>query len=161
MIDQEQFVLQILDEYGLSECNSAKTPSDPKIHLSKDMCPKNDQQKELAIKRPYPQLVGKLLYLSTCTRPDISFTVRELSRFMSNWGEQHWAAAKHLLRYLKGTKHYGITYGNLDNPYPIFRTFADSDWASGEGRRSVAGFLTEMAGGPISWASKKQTIVAL
>jgi hypothetical protein len=124
------------------------------------MCPRNEDQKRLAHSRPYPTLVGKLLYLATCTRPDIAFAVRELSRFMGNWGEQHWGVAKHVVRYLKGTKAIGIMYGNIDDPYPLFRSFTDSDWAMGELRRSVTGYIIEMGGAPISWASKQQAVVA-
>jgi hypothetical protein len=124
------------------------------------MSPKNPDQEKLARSRPYPTLVGKLLYLSTCTRPDIAWAVRELSRFMGNWGEQHWGAAKHVVRYLKGTKSMGVMYGNVDNPYPLFRSFTDSDWAMGDPRRSVTGYIIEMGGGPISWASKQQAVVA-
>jgi hypothetical protein len=161
MLDQEQFVSQILEEFGMVDCNPVSTPLDPKILISEEMCPHTAEQKAIAAKRKYPQLIGKLLYLATCTWLDISYAVQELSRFMSNWGERHWNAAKHVVRYLKGTKHYGIIYGNLDKPYPLFRTFADSDWASGEQRRSVAGYIIKMGGGPISWSSKKQTVVTL
>jgi hypothetical protein len=125
------------------------------------MCPKNEEERELANKRPYATLVGKLLYIATCTRPDIGYAVRELSRFMANHGEQHWNAAKHLVRYLKGTKSLGIMYGNVDNPYPLFHSFVDSDWAMGEKRRSITGYIIMMGGGPVCWASKQQAIVAL
>lgn len=161
LIDQEQFVDQILHQFGHEDANPAYTPCNPKFILHSSMCPKTDEEREAVQTKPYPALVGKLLYLATCTRPDISYAVRELSRFMGNYGEQHWNAAKHLLRYLKATKHYGITYGNVDNPYPIFRSFTDSDWAMGEKRRSITGYVTEMGGGPISWASKQQAVVAL
>jgi hypothetical protein len=161
MIDQEQFVDQILHDFEMEEANPAATPCNPKFILTSKMCPSNDEQRSLADKRPYPTLVGKLLYLATCTRPDIAYAIRELSRFMSNHGEQHWNAAKHLLHYLKGTKSLGVMYGNIDNPYPLFRSFTDSDWAMGEKRRSITGYLIEMGGGPICWASKQQAVVAL
>jgi hypothetical protein len=125
------------------------------------MCPKTEEERALAATRPYAPLVGKLLYLSTCTRPDIAYAVRELSRFVSNHGELHWKSALHLLRYIKGTKHYGIMYGNIDEPYPLFKTFADSDWATGEKRRSITGYIVMMGGGPIAWASKQQNVIAL
>jgi hypothetical protein len=75
----------------------------------------------------YGRLIGKLHYLSQCTRPDITYAVRELSCYSSNPGEQHWKSAMHLLRYLKHTKYYAIYYGNVDDPYPLFQSFTEFD----------------------------------
>ena len=49
------------------------------------------------------------MYLASATRPDISFTVSKLSRFVSNPGDDHWHALERVMRYLKGTASYGIT----------------------------------------------------
>jgi hypothetical protein len=125
------------------------------------MSPKTKSEADDAAKLPYRELVGKLMYLATCTRPDIAFAVRELARFMSNYGAGHWAAAKHLMRYLQGTRSIGIIYGHVDEPYPIFRTFTDSDWGQGESRKSICGYIVEMGGGAIAWSSKQQGVVAL
>lgn len=160
MIDQEQFITSILREFGLENCNSNVTPC-PKWCLTADMCPQNDAEHEAASLLPFCAIVGKCMYLSTCTRPDIAFAVRELARFMSNYGQRHFAAAKHLLKYLQGTHSRGIIYGYTDNFTPIFRSFSDADWAMCETRKSVSGFLVECAGGPISWSSKQQPLVAL
>jgi hypothetical protein len=163
MIDQEQFILSILRQYDLDRCNKATTPL-PSERLSADMCPKTDKDRALAATKPYSDycaIVGKCMYLSTCTRPDISYAVRELARYMSNYGTRHYAAAKHLLRYLKGTSSRGILYGNVDNMTPIFRSFADSDWATSANRKSISGYLIECGGGPLAWSSKQQTLIAL
>jgi hypothetical protein len=160
MIDQEQFIVSILKQFNLDRCNPTATPLPPG-RLTADMCPKTDVERAAVASQPYCAIVGKCMYLSTCTRPDISFAVRELARFMSNYGPRHYAAAKHLLRYLQGTRSRGIIYGDVQNMTPIFRSFADSDWAMSDNRKSVSGFLIECAGGAISWSSKQQTIVAL
>jgi hypothetical protein len=159
-LDQEQFVIRILREFGMEFCNSTVTPC-PKWRLTSDMCPSSDTEKQNASCLPYCAVVGKCMYLSTCTRPDISYAVRELARFMSNYGEKHFEAAKHLLRYLQGTRSRGLVYGNTPTTFPIFRAFADSDWAMSEGRRSVSGFIIECGGAPVAWSSKQQAIVAL
>jgi len=101
------------------------------------------------------------MYLANCTWPDISYAVHELAKFMSNYGMKHYKATKHLLQYLQGMRSQGLTYGNSPNPYPLFRAFADSDWAMSEGQKSVSGFLIECGGGIIAWSSKQQVIVAL
>jgi hypothetical protein len=101
------------------------------------------------------------MYLLTCIRLDISYAVRELARFMSNYGRRHYDAAKHLLRYLKGTISRGIIYRDCTDLTPSFRSFCDSDWAMPERRKSVSGYIILCGGGPISWFSKQQGIVAL
>jgi hypothetical protein len=160
MIDQSQFISTILQEFGMEKCNAVYTPC-PKTQLTTDMCPKNDSECDDAASLPYRALVGKCMYLSTCTRPDISYKVQELARFMSNYGRAHYDAAKHLLRYLKGTISRGIIYGDHSDTVPIFRSYCDSDWATSERRKSVSGYVIVCGGGPISWSSKQQGIVAL
>lgn len=101
------------------------------------------------------------MYLTICTRPDISYAIQELARFMSNYCIKHFAAAKHLLCYLQGTCSRGVVYGNCGNISPVFHSFCDSDWAMTEGRKLVSGYVVMCADGPICWSSKQQTVVAL
>ena len=159
-LDQEQFVIRILRESRMEFCNSTVTPC-PKWRLTSDMCPSSDIEKQNTSCLPYCVVVGKCMYLSTCTWPDISYAVHELARFMSNYGKKHFEAVKHLLRYLQGTHSRGLVYGNTPTTFPIFRVFADSDWAMSEGRRSVSRFIIECGGAPVAWSSKQQAIVAL
>jgi hypothetical protein len=158
-LDQERYTSDILDPYGMSNCNSVSVPMTER--LSENDCPKTQEEIIESNKLPYKELVGKLMYLATCTRRDIAFAVRELAKSMSNYGLAHWRAAKHLLRYLLGTKPYGIYLGNIDEPSPLFKAFTDSDWAQSEMRKSVCGYVIIMGGGPIAWSSKQQSIVAL
>ena len=58
----------------------------------------------------YSQIIGSLMYLACATRPDISFVVCKLSRFVSNPGDDHWRALERVMRYLKCTMSYGIRY---------------------------------------------------
>ncbi len=160
-LSQGPFIGSILHYFDMDTCNAVSTPLPAKTRLTTDDCPKTDAERELVKKYPYCTLVGKVMYLATTTRPDIAFAVRELAKFMSNYGQQHWIAAKHLLRYLSGTRSLGITLGNIDQPYPLFRAFTDSDWASGEGRRSVSGYVMLMGDSPVAWSSKQQAVVAL
>lgn len=160
MIDQSQFISTILRDFGMEHSNPVKTPC-PSWRLTRDMCPKNDSEQAIADGLPFRTLVGKCMYLATCTRPDIAYAVRELARFMSNYGARHYAAAKFLLRYLQGTRTQGVIYGDTSNLSPVFHSFCDSDWAMSEGRKSVSGYVIMCGDGPISWSSKQQTVVAL
>ena len=59
---------------------------------------------------PYAEVVGALGYLVTCTRPDLAYINATLARYLANPGPQHWCAAQRVLKYVQGTKNYGITY---------------------------------------------------
>jgi hypothetical protein len=160
MLDQEQFTITILRQFGMEKCNPATTPL-PNCRLTSEMSPQSDEERATVASLPYCAIVGKCMYLSTCTRPDITYAVRELARFMSNFGQRHFDAAKHLLRYLRGTQSRGIIYGDTSLSMPVFRSFADSDWAMADSRKSVSGYIIECRSGPLSWSSKQQSVVAL
>jgi len=91
----------MLNRFGYSDCTSAPTPYDPSMLLRKNQKIARDQLR-------YSQIIGSLMYLASATRPDISFAVSKLSRFVSNSGDDHWRALERVLRYLKGTMSYDI-----------------------------------------------------
>ena len=102
---------------------------------------------------------GSLMYL-TATRPNIMHDVSLISRFMEKPKDAHWQAAKIILRYVKGTKRFGILYTASECSDLV--GYTDSDWAgSVDDRNSTSGYVFHMGSGAISWASKKQPIVAL
>ena len=53
--------------------------------------------------RKYREVVGSLIYLMTCTKPDLSYGIGKLLWYLSELCQQHWVTTKHILRYLKGT----------------------------------------------------------
>ena len=110
----------------------------------------------------YPALIGGLTYAVTATRPDLAQALGTVNQFCSNPGEEHWKAAKRILRYIKGTIDYGITFdGNKETDVKL-KGYVDADWGSNpNGRKSQSGYLFTICGGVISWASKKQSVVAL
>ena len=73
----------------------------------------------------YRQLIGSLMYL-VHTRPDICYTMNVLSQFMSISKHIHWVAAKHVLRYVRGTITYGLRYTSSSGV--LLAGYADSDW---------------------------------
>eukprot|EP00253_Pinus_taeda_P019897 PITA_19897 len=102
---------------------------------------------------------GKLLYL-THTRPDLSFAVGLVARFLQNPRESHWKAAKRILRYVRGTIQFGIHYSAKATPLLV--GFTDSDWAGDpDDRKSTAGYVFTLGSGPITWACKKQAAISL
>ena len=100
------------------------------------------------------------MYLSVSTRPDITYAVGNLARYTSKPTKAHWTALNRVLRYLKGTTHYGILYSR--NESIICVGYSDSDWAGDvNDRKSTSGYLFQVSGGAVTWKSKKQSCVAL
>lgn len=103
--------------------------------------------------------IGKLLFLSTRTRPDIAFAVSNVAKFANNPTELHWKAVKHIIRYLAGTVTHGIQYQKGDTLE--CHGYSDSDWAGIDDRKSTSGYGFLISSGLVSWKSCKQTCVAL
>jgi hypothetical protein len=110
----------------------------------------------------YRSAVGKLMYAAVSTRPDISFAVGVASRFMAAPTQEHWSLVKRILRYLRGTQSVGILY-KFGRPGQLALSgFCDSDWGGDPtDRKSTAGWVFLLSGGPVSWSSRKQATVAL
>ena len=94
------------------------------------------------------------------TRPDLSFAVSLLSRFQSNPGIEHWKALLHVMGYVLNTIDYGLTYSQDADLTPL--AFVDADYGGcRDTRRSTSGYVFTMAGGPVTWSSKRQATVVL
>jgi hypothetical protein len=94
------------------------------------------------------------------TRPDICFVMNTLSQFQVESTHEHWIAAKHVLRYIRGTINYGLRYTASSDIHR--HGFIDSDWAgSAEDRKSTSGMCFSLGSALISWGSRKHKSVAL
>ncbi|KAK1619402.1 hypothetical protein QYE76_024919 [Lolium multiflorum] len=119
-LTQSHYVEKILSRFGYIDSKPSSTPYDPSVTLRKNRRIAIDQLR-------YSQIVGSLMYLASATRPDISFAVSKLSRFMSNPGTDHWHALDRVMRYLCGTMSYGIHYSG----HPaVLEGYSDSNWIS-------------------------------
>ena len=88
--------------------------------------------------------------------------MNKLAQFTHNPKPKHWTAVKRIFRYLKGTQTHVLTYGGSDDLLsPKINIYCDADWASDADRKSVSGYVITMAGGAVSWSSKKQAMIAL
>jgi hypothetical protein len=160
-LSQRQYTLDLLDRFSMADCNSVTTPLDPSVKLSSSMSPQTPTEVESMRSIPYTQAVGALMYLAIATRPDIAYSVGVLARFSKNPGLQHWKAVKHLLRYLKGTLDFKLTYSSTCSP-SLFTTYTDADHGGNpDNGRSTSGYIVKMGTGAISWSSKLQGIVTL
>ena len=158
-LSQKSYIEKVLNRFGMKDCSSGDTPVAKGDKFSLTQCPKNNLEIEEMQKIPYASAVGSLMYAQVCTRPDIAFIVGMLGRYMSNPGVDHWKAAKRVMRYLKRTKDFMLTYRRSDS-LEIFG-YSDSDFAGcQDSKRSTSGYVFMLAGGVISWRSAKQTLIA-
>lgn len=110
--------------------------------------------------KPYRSILGSVMWGQLATRPNLSFAVSLLSRFQSNPGIEHWKALMHVMGYVLNTIDYGLTYSRDTNLTPL--AFVDADYGGcRDTRRSTSGYVFMMAGGPVTWSSKRQATVAL
>jgi len=151
-LSQQKYVEKILLRFGMNDVKPVSVPLASHFKLSSSLCPSTKEEKEYMSRIPYANAVGSLMYAMVSTRPDISHAVGVVSRFMENPGKEHWAAVKWVLRYLRGTSDYCITYSSGRE---LVCGYVDSDFAGDlDKRRSTSGYVFTLAGGAISWMSK-------
>ncbi|GJR70922.1 ribonuclease H-like domain, reverse transcriptase, RNA-dependent DNA polymerase [Tanacetum coccineum] len=152
-IKQSAYASKILKEAGMIDCNETLIPMDPGTRLTKVT------EGTMVNSTEYRSLIGCLRYLLH-TRPDLSYSVGLLSRFMQEPREQHMKAIRQVLRYVKGTKDYGITYKH--NGGNKIHGFSDSSYGvnTQEGK-GTTGIIFYYGESPISWSTQKQATVAL
>jgi len=150
-ISQRKYVLDLLKETGKIGCKPAITPIDTNIKLN------TEDGEPLSDINQFQRLVGKLIYL-TVNRPDLTFAVSQISKFMHAPRTPHLDAIDRILRYLKGSPGKGIWMRK--NGTNAICGYSDADWAGSFDRKSTTGFCTFVGGNLVTWKSKKQNVVA-
>ncbi|KAJ9521268.1 hypothetical protein QJQ45_023012 [Haematococcus lacustris] len=153
-LSQQQYIEQLLQRFGKAECNGRQLPLDAGTKLVRE-----GEQLSSADTHSYRELVGALLYASTCTRPDIALAVGQLTRFMQAPTAEHERAAHGVLRYLRRTAAQGLVYRGSSREGIL--GYCDSDFASDRvSYRSTTGYVFVLSAAAVSWRSKLQTTVA-
>ena len=175
ILSQKQYLTEVLERFGDHINEKRHNPSSPLPEgtvLTKAMSPQTEEESRAVESLPYRELIGCLLYLAVGTRPDIAFAIGLLSRFVSCYGAEHWAAALHVLRYLRGTPDHGLRYakrGRASDSFTeedahglveLLQGYVDADFATDpDTSRSVSGQIFTLNGGAISWRAKQQSLV--
>jgi hypothetical protein len=155
-LSQQAYTQELLERFGMADAAPKATPLSPGFRFQN---PGESDREQLADGSEFRSVIGALMYLATNTRPDIAQAVGVLARHMAKPTEEHWAAAKGVLRYLVGTKEMGLYFGG--ESAPKFEAYSDADWAGDLGsRRSTTGYVFKLNGAAVSWSSKLQATVA-
>ena len=164
------YVHGLLKEWRLLAAAYPKTPFPHNINERQTVPPNalpTIPDDELTAK--YQHLVGCFMYLAVTTRPDIAYYATWLGQFSAHPTRFHMLAAKHVLRYLGGTRLLALSLGVSSAPVPLSLTgymqnmgCSDADWASdASDRKSISGYSFFFQGSLVSWSSVKQKSIAL
>nr|GEU80601.1 ribonuclease H-like domain, reverse transcriptase, RNA-dependent DNA polymerase [Tanacetum cinerariifolium] len=154
-IKQTRYANKILKEARMVDCNETKIPMDPETKLIKE--------RELVDATKYRSLIGCLRYLLH-TRPDLSYSVRLLSRFMQKPREQHMKAIRQVLRYIKGTLNFSINYYKKAIVTAVMKqptvalSSCESEFMAATAAVCQALWLQRLLNALISWKKEKVTI---
>lgn len=157
-IHQEQYVIKLLTKMKMLDCKPCQTPQ---VDLHSKVKPSDSPQTDVS-NFPYRTAIGSLLYLSLTSRPDIAVAANYCSRFQENPKAEHIQAVKRILRYLQGTKKYGIRFKSNGTGVLNLLGYSDADYAGDRlDRKSTSGFAFILCGALVSWKTQKQVCTAV
>ncbi|CAI7885378.1 unnamed protein product [Closterium sp. NIES-54] len=154
-LTQSHMVQQVLQRFGFTYSSPQSTPLPTGHSLS---ALPSDESVEPSV--PYPELVGCLMYLMTCTRPDLAYPLSILARYVApgRHRKEHMDAAKRVLRYLCSTSGMGLVLGGRDRP--VLTGHSDASWADDQAtQRSSQGYTFSLGSGSVSWRSTRSSSV--
>ncbi|CAI7804652.1 unnamed protein product [Closterium sp. NIES-54] len=154
-LTQSHMVHQVLQRFDFTYSSPQATPLSTRHSLS--ALPSNESVEPSG---PYPELVGCLMYLMTCTRPDLAYPLSILAHYVAlgRHRPEHMAAAKRVLRYLCSTSGMGLVLGGRR---PVVLTgHADASWADDQAtQQSSQGYSFSLGSGSVSWRSTRSSSV--
>ena len=156
-LSQQNYILDLATKFNLPPTLRPVTPIRSDYYSQLEAAQPQPVLEEV----PYRELVGALIFVMVCTRPDIAFAVACLTQYFSAPRALHWEQALRCLGYLVGTSSFGILLG-AGGPDELV-AFSDSDWAGDPvTRRSIGGYIIFFGNSVLCWSSKTQRgIIAL
>ncbi|CAI7880509.1 unnamed protein product [Closterium sp. NIES-54] len=154
-LTQSHMVHQVVQSFSFQYSSPQLTPLSTSHSLS---APPLDESVEPS--GPYPELVGCLMYLMTCTRPDLMYPLSLLARYVAPGRHRkvHWDAAKRVLRYLCSTSGMGLVLGGRGPVVLIGH--ANASWVDDSAtQRSSQGYTFSLGSGSVSWRSIRSSSV--
>jgi transposase InsO family protein len=159
-LTQEGYIQRLLERFGLDDVTGVSVPISQYAKFGSPD-PITEEERWFMKDKPFNSALGACMYAMVGTRPDIAYAIGVLSRYMADPRPEHWNSLIHLLRYLKQTKSQGILFDGMSPSPTTLSLYCDADHASDlSTRRSTTGFVALLAGGAISWRSKRQPHVS-
>jgi len=157
LLHQKSYIQKKLHEFQLDDCRPSNDPVDPGYQKRQEV------HESMMNKEVYRRAIASLQYLATNSRPDIAVGTSILARRVSSPTVADWTEVNRIFRYLSHTKDMKLKLGDVnDQCNKRLIGFVDADWGGDpDDRKSNTGYLFKYLGAPISWSSKKQTLVTL
>jgi hypothetical protein len=156
-IHQTEYIEKLLTRFRMNDVNPVTTPLDPNVNLTHP-----DPGTKVLSDVPYCELVRSLQYAATGMHPNICFAVSLLSCYLDRPEQQHWTTGRRILQYLAGTHSLGIIFDGSAKVISILLGYSDANFATCKvTRKSVSGYVFQIAGGLVSWQSHQETLTAL
>jgi hypothetical protein len=155
-ISQRRYLESILHKEHMDMANPVGMPLDPNVVL--ELNPDGNTGDR---SNSYARLIGELQFIANATRADIAYAISRLLSYTTNPTLQHVSALKQVLRYLSGTRSYGITYSNVLGHPNYFFGYADVAFANADDQKLTTSYVFMIARGAVTWYSKRQSITAL
>lgn len=147
---QQHYAQKISLVFKVTQCKFKQFPLMVDLASLYNAMDKTETDKHL----PYRQEAGCLMYLMSCTRPDLAFPVSLLSKFNNCYTELHWNALKQVLKFVHSTSQFELPLGGKKGL--IVEGWSDSDWAGHpDNRKSLTGTCVKLNEGLITWNSQK------
>ncbi|MBW0478456.1 hypothetical protein O181_018171 [Austropuccinia psidii MF-1] len=157
-LDQQHVTEALLDQYGMNACKIVVTPLTPNEHIHPATT--EEVTSFMNLKTNYRSAIGRINYLSSATRPDLSFAVSTLSQYLKTPGLKNWQAFLHVLKYLSGSRDQGLYYPRQTSK--TITAFSDADWGNCNVIcRSTTGYLTCFHQCLVFWKTHKQPSVSI
>ncbi|KAJ9513562.1 hypothetical protein QJQ45_006125 [Haematococcus lacustris] len=153
VLSQERYATSVVDRFGLADSKPRSVP----LSTSEQLVREGEVQPHMG-GHSYAELVGSLMHLAVCTRPDIAQAVGVCAKYMAAPTAQHWHALRGVLRYVADSRAEGLVFGAAEG----LVGFCDADFAGDtDTRRSTTGYVFMLHGGAVSWSSRRQPTVAV
>ena len=153
ILTQRKFTQQFLNKFA-SQIKPFKNPCLQRVKLEK-----NSAQASVKNIKKYQQQIGLLMYLMTCTKPNLCYSVGLFAQFMANPFKNHFKTLNQIWKYFAYIKDFGLHYSS-ENLNPI--DYCDADWREGfDTRKSITDYIFLFKNGVITWKSALQKTIAL
>lgn len=153
-INQTNYIEEMLERYGMANCNPVQAPSEVNLNL----CP-DDTDVQLADRSEFLEMLGSAMYVTNGTRADGAFLTNSLCKYMIAPTEKHMKVLKRFMRYFQGTKHKSLVYRKSSE---LMVVYGDASFGGDvQSSKSVSGVMIFVFGNLIDWVSRRQSCVAL
>ena len=157
-LNQDTYLDKVLKRFSMENSKKGLFPIQSKTKLSKTQSPSTEAEITEMSRVPYASIVGSIMYVMTCTHPDVAFALSMVNRYQGNPGRAHWTVVKNILKYLRRTKEWFLILGGSDDLR--VRRYSDVGFQTDrDNYRSQSGWVFTLNGGAVTWKSSKQEII--